>query len=229
VNRHERRAAKAMARGQAVDHAVAVHEAGHAVGRILVADSVGWGADDALDYIDIHPVPLKVGASAEPHALQVDGATGGQFLSRPMVKYLETKMQPEAFDTPRDGTEMRALFGEMRAAGIDIDTWLRAKCVEIVFGPMAEAKLKGRSFVLGDDGSIGDTEDLIYAGFLCGVAKERLAEAIGPNIEIAEGYIARPEVWRAILALADKIKLGRMNGRDAAAIIVRELAQSKSA
>jgi hypothetical protein len=40
------------------------------------------------------------------------------------------------------------------------------------------------------------------------------------------GYIARPEVWRAILALVDKIQVGRMNGRVAAAIITQALAQS---
>jgi hypothetical protein len=53
MNRHERRAAKALARGRKIDPVVAVHEAGHADGRILWADSPGWGAEEAVAYIDM--------------------------------------------------------------------------------------------------------------------------------------------------------------------------------
>lgn len=97
-----------------------------------------------------------------------------------------------------------------------------------MFGPMAEAKLTGRSFidVWSGEGSKRDVDDLSYFGFICGIAEERLAEAAGESIDIAEHYIARPEVWRAILALADKMKHGRMKGRVAAAIITRALAQA---
>lgn len=229
MNRHEKRAAKTMARGQAVDRVVSVHEAGHAVARTLVADSLGWNADEALEYIDIHPAPLAVGGRAEQREAQAEAATTGQFFSRPMVEFLRTKMSPEEFDASRNGNEMLALFSEMRAAGIDVDVWFAAKSIEILFGPMAEAKLTGRSFIdvwSGDSCKL-DAGDMIYAGFLCGIAEERLAEVIGDRIEIAKRYIARPEVWRAILALADKIKPGRMNGRVAAAIITRALAQSE--
>lgn len=127
MNRHERRAAKAIARGQAVDQVVAVHEAGHAVARILVADSLGWGADEALEYIDIHPAPLAMGVSAELRDLQAEAATWGQFLSRSMHEFLQAKMSPEAVDAARNGTEMLALFTELRAAGIDVDVWFRAR------------------------------------------------------------------------------------------------------
>jgi hypothetical protein len=214
-----------MTRRQPVDRVVAVHEAGHAVGRILVAESLGWGAEEALKYIAIHPVPLLIGVSAELHPLEAQAATWGPFLSRPMFEYLQTRMSPEEIDAERDGAAMRALFSEMRAAGLDLDVWFRARCIQTVFGPMAEAKLTGRSFdeVLRVDGSKGDLGDLIYAGFIRGIAEEHFAEAASQQIEIAKRYIARPEVWRAILTLADKIKLGRMDGRVAAAIITREL------
>lgn len=93
---------------------------------------------------------------------------------------------------------------------------------------MAEAKLTGKPFinVWSGDGSKMDVDDLNYAGFLCGIAEERLPEAAAESIQIAEQYIARPEAWRAILALADEIKPGRMSGRVAAAIITRALEKS---
>jgi hypothetical protein len=37
-------------------------------------------------------------------------------------------------------------------------------------------------------------------------------EVMGKNIDIAEDYLARPEVWPAILALAERLKPGRLNG-----------------
>jgi hypothetical protein len=228
MNRHERRAKKAVTQRQAVDRVIAVHEAGHAVARVLVADSLGWGPDEVLEHIDIHAAPLAMGVSAELRELQAEGATCGSFLSRPMYEFLQAKISPEAFDAARNGDEMRALFTEMRAAGIDVDVWFRAKIIEVVFGPMAEAKLTGRSFdaVWSGDGSEGDNGDLLNAGFICGIAEKRFWEAAGEIIDIAKQYIARPEVWGAILALADKMKPGRMNGRVAAAIITRALAQS---
>jgi hypothetical protein len=221
MNRRERRAVRARARGQAVDRMVAVHEAGHAVARLLVADSLGWSADEALKYIDI-------GEQLEPEAA---AANYGQFYSRSMLEFLQTKMSPEAIDAPRTGTELLALFSEMREAGIDVDAWFRARSIDILFGAIAEAKLTGRSFidVWKGDGCMSDVEDLHFAGFLSGIPEEQLAEVIGEHIEIAERYIARPEVWRAILALADKIKPGRMNGRVAVAIITRALGQSEVA
>lgn len=219
-----------MADDQAVDRVTAVHEAGHAVARILVAGSLGWGADEALEYIDIYPASLAMGV-AEQCDLQAEAATFGKFLSRPMFEFVQAKMPPEALDAQRDGTAILALFSEMRAAGIDLEVWFRAKSIEIVFGPMAEAKLTDRSFsdVWRGGGCKLDADDLTRAGLFCGFAKERFAEAVCNNIEIAEREIARPEVWRAILALADEIKPGRMNGRVAAAIITRALAESEVA
>jgi hypothetical protein len=47
MNRHERRAARARARHAAKNsnaHIVAVHEAGHAVARVLVAGELGYSS-----------------------------------------------------------------------------------------------------------------------------------------------------------------------------------------
>jgi hypothetical protein len=197
MNRHERRSAKAMTRGQAVDQVVAVHEAGHAVGRILVADSLGWGVDEALGNIDLYHVRGLVAVQAESRGLQAQAATTGLFFSRPMFEFVNARM-PEEIDACHDGAKLLELLTDMRAAGIDVDAWFRAKTIEVVLGPMAEAKLTGKSFedVFGGDGSRGDSEDLIYYGFISGIAEERLAEVACEHIEIAKSHIARPEVWR---------------------------------
>ena len=204
-----------------------MHEAGHAVGRILVADSLGWGVDEALENIDLDRVRDHAAVQAELRGLQAQAATTGPLFSRPMFEFATARMSPEEIDARYNGAQMLELLTDMRAAGIDVDVWFRAKTIEVVFGPMAEAELTGKSFldVFGGDGSRGDFEDLVYYGFICGIAEERVVEVAYEHIEIAKSQIARPEVWRAILALADKLKPGRMTGRKAAAIITRELSK----
>jgi hypothetical protein len=93
---------------------------------------------------------------------------------------------------------------------------------------MAEAKLTGESFdeVWSDYRSEADVMDVNSFGSLCGMTTDQIAEATSENIRIAEGYMVRAEVWRAVLALADK-KFGRTSGRVAACIIVRALASSE--
>lgn len=135
MNRHQKRAARVKARGREVDRVTAVHEAGHAVARVLVANSLGWSAHEAIEHIDIDPAPVAMEVGAQKRWLQIMGAVSGHFLSRPMEEFLQARMSAEALDARRDGTEMLALFTEMRAAGIDVDVWFHARSIEIVFGP----------------------------------------------------------------------------------------------
>jgi hypothetical protein len=55
----QRRAAKATARDRRVERKVALHEAGHCVGRILVAKLLGWSPNEAIFYVEIHPAPNR--------------------------------------------------------------------------------------------------------------------------------------------------------------------------
>ena len=121
-------------------------------------------------------------------------------------------------------------FARMRSAGIDVDLWCRAKCIETVFGPMAEAKLLGRSFdeVWNEESSEADRRDMLRNCKLCGMIPKQVDSAYAETIGTAKEYMGRPEVWRAILALADKLKPGRMKGRVAAGIITRALTPSES-
>jgi hypothetical protein len=56
MNRHERRAAKVRARLVAKNggsHIVAVHEAGHAIAKVLAAEELGYSINEAIDRIEI--------------------------------------------------------------------------------------------------------------------------------------------------------------------------------
>jgi hypothetical protein len=56
-----------MRRDQVIDRAVAIHEAGHAVGRVLVAGSLGWRPDEAIAYIDVHEAPSTISLVRRTH------------------------------------------------------------------------------------------------------------------------------------------------------------------
>ena len=51
MNRHQRRAAKASGNASTIDPVVAIHEAGHAVARILTAPDLGFSPECAITYI----------------------------------------------------------------------------------------------------------------------------------------------------------------------------------
>jgi hypothetical protein len=238
MNRRDRRAAKAMARNQSVDRVIAVHEAGHCVARVLVAASLGWDPDEVIECIDIHPAPIITGVVSldGTRRLLSQAVSWGQFLSKPMHEFLAAKM-PDTFAAALSGAplgngcDLVPIFGEMRAAGIDVDWWFRAKSIESIFGPMAEATLIGKPFeeAWNDYSSEDDKRGILYAGGLCGMTDDQIATATIENVYIAEECMTKPNVWRAISALADSLKYGRTSGRKAAAIITGVLAQSEPA
>jgi hypothetical protein len=209
-NRRLRRAAKALSRGKSPDLEVAVHEAGHCVGRYLTANSLGWDAEAAIAEIKLHP--------SLPGVYQGGGITWGQFLSKSMHDFMTARAAIEA-----SGQELLPLFAEMRASGIDLDWWFRAKSIELIFGPMAEARLIQKSFgdVWTDATCEGDFQGIMHAGKLCGMTVDQIFESIDANISLAEQFVAPLMVWNAIMALARRLEYGRMSGRVAVATIRR--------
>jgi hypothetical protein len=137
MNRKQRRAAKAAARRQRIDPVVAVHESGHCVGRILVADSLGWRPDEAINSVVLHPVSIADGKISVDgtQELRSQAITYGMMMSKPMDQFLRERL-PQHFPRGRlEYNDIRPLIPDMRATGIDIDWWYRAKCIEAVFGP----------------------------------------------------------------------------------------------
>ncbi len=90
---------------------------------------------------------------------------------------------------------------------------------------MAEAKLIDKPFdvVWNDYSSEDDVASVIKIGKLCEMTADKIAKATQENIHLAEQYMAAPEVWRAILQLADSLKYGRTSGRTAAAMLIPAL------
>jgi hypothetical protein len=222
LNRRQRRAAKAAARGRRVDRRIAVHEAGHAVGRVLVAGLLGWDIGEIINSVEIRAASIDVGVSQDGLASLVSQATTyGPFLSKPMEDFLRARNAKLDIAAVTD-----AAVTEMRAAGIDVDGWLRAESLVCVFGPMAEATLVGRCYddALGDYSSEADLADIVRSGDLCGKTRAETAEVINEAVGIAHHLMAeQPGVWPAILALADNLKFGRNDGREAAATIVKAM------
>jgi hypothetical protein len=218
MNRKKRRSAKAAACHQP-ELTVRVHEAGHCVGRVLVAVSLGRSVYEAIDRIDI---PL--GAA--------EATTWGHLLSKPMQDFLQSRMPAKFRNLEQiEHAQVAALAPEMRAAGIDLPWWFQAKSIELIFGPMAEARLLSKPFddVWNADTSEGDIFGLVSAGSLCGMSIDEIAEATSGNIQIVEGLLAtRPELWRAITALADTFTFGRNDGRKAVDIIMSVLSEQGS-
>ena len=148
MKRHERRAAKAKAKGQSIDRAVAVHEAGHAVGRFLTGARLGHGPETAISYIDVHAVPVAEGSQSFDGRmdLRTQATTFGPMLS----KALEEFIRIDAFSDGPGGElplkEVARILQKARGAGLDVDDWFRAKGFSNVLGPMAEAKFLGKPF-----------------------------------------------------------------------------------
>jgi hypothetical protein len=62
MNRHQRRAAEAQDTSKKLDPAVAIHEAGHAVARVLGAADFGLPAEKMISHIDVG-TPENLGES----------------------------------------------------------------------------------------------------------------------------------------------------------------------
>ncbi len=127
--------------------------------------------------------------------------------------------------TPNRYAELASCIAEMREAGMDVDAWFTTKIIELILGPMAEAKFLGKSFddVFGDYSSEDDFGDIARLGDLCGKTQREIAEAIVENIGIAEWLIERPEVWRAVQSAAESFTYGRNDGRKTVKIILEAL------
>jgi hypothetical protein len=60
-------------------------------------------------------------------------------------------------------------------------------------------------------------------GNLCGMALDQIIETVNQMIAVVEDRIAEPQIWQAIVAVADSLKFGRNDGQAIARIITREL------
>jgi hypothetical protein len=233
MNRHERRAAKAAARSAKIDRVVAVHEAGHAVARFLTAADLGFSTNDAISYIEVAPDAGMTKSVDKRMTLRTQATTFGPMLSKEIQEMFEGECTSLGGLSGRPAFEaLSEIITKARSAGIDVNKWLRAKSLISVFGAAAEARYTSKSFegvwksyeceddrrLAVQDCMIGGTTEVADIGTLLDEAEAA-----------AENLIERPEVWRAVLALADRLPAaGRFDGKKAASIIERALARANN-
>src|SRR5262245_6178225 len=111
MSRKERHASAARIGRSGIDRVVAIHEAGHAVGLVLTAPMLGWRHDEVLNRIEVQTTPVAFGVW--------QATTSGPFLSKPMENYCWIHRVRDVVDA--------ALFADMRAAGLDLTSWFKAR------------------------------------------------------------------------------------------------------
>jgi hypothetical protein len=224
MNKHQRRAEKAAARSKSVDRVIRVHEAGHCLGRYVTAPLFGWAPDEVIFGVDVYATRSQtyVPSLDASRVLGVEATTWGMFLSKPMDNFLRAKHVDPAGISQKDIDA--SFFSEMRGAGIDVDMWFLARTIFAICGPLAEANVTGKAFdeVFNDYSSEHDMQGIAHEGTLIGMSTEQIEEAIAKALAVAEAHIAKPAVWRAILAVANKIHSGRTPGQ----VIVRAIEQA---
>jgi hypothetical protein len=223
MNRSQRRAARAKGRVGKLDRVVAVHEAGHAVARILVADDFGWPPEKMIGYIE-----LGLAQAVGSVRMVAQGITFGPRVSAELQLI---------FDRTVAGTDRNAItkqhikdtFAAARSEGIDVDRWLRARMLIMTLASGAEAMHTGRSIreVWTSPESESDRWYAFQDGYDAGLADGQIEHFVREALERSEELIRQETVQRAIKALADAIPdRGRMPGCQAAFIINQVLQAS---
>jgi hypothetical protein len=224
LNRRQRRAL----RGQRPDLVVAVHEAGHCVGRVLTAPYLGRQPQEIIKCIEIHPPGDELSVLGLAQCGRCQAITLGPFLSKPMQGFFAKQLgeKRRAANQPSDrSAELWALIPKMRKAGIDVDSWFRATTLQAICGPMAEARLIEKEFeaIWNDECSELDLNGTVCAGCSIGLDSGQIASVIEEMVDLAKAQFTRFDVWQAIMSLSAQFKFGRNSGREAAEIILRQL------
>jgi hypothetical protein len=218
MNRRERRIAASHVRKAELDPIIAIHEAGHAVARYLTAAEMGFPVEESIIHIEISP-GTSLGASSDGRTYLVSQAvTFGPMFSAEIN---------ELVGATTDLAEITGLVAAAVARGFDISTWLEARALITVFGPMAEAVARRKSFhdVWESYESEADVRSLVRDGVIGGLRDKELDSLLNKTVERAAAMLQRPEILTAINALAEALpEAGRMEGKDAAAIIGRAMA-----
>jgi hypothetical protein len=220
MNRQARRATRAQSKSPKLDSVLAIHEAGHAVGRIMKAQSMGFANDEAIEEIDMSPAHLSGTCG------MVQATTYGPMFSRPMNDYLLANAR-EARLVSRETLIVDVAM--CKSAGIDVMGWAKCKAVIGMFGPVAEAMFTARDVHEVVDGPecATDLEGVFRDCSLAGMSAEEGAAAVDFGINTAARMLKIPNVKRAVEVLAASLpSAGRMKGTRAARIIEQALGWS---
>jgi len=121
-----------------------------------------------------------------------------------------------------------------RAAGADIERWFRARVFQQVSGPISEAIASKRPFIDIWNGHGWDADDdrrsLAFHVEIANVGRRKRASTINRMAVVSASLMDKPQVWAAVLALAEKLPaFGLMDGRKAVGIISSVVPESELA
>jgi hypothetical protein len=200
VNRNARRVSQAPK--NSVDRVTAIHEAGHAVGRLLTARELGYSPEQA-----VHSISISVGSTIR--------SADGKVLSFPQATCYGPAVSLQlhrAYQRAYPGCEL-IRPDELNAKVLKIGTAnervasARAKMIIAAMGPAAEARFVGAQWaeIAFSNACEGDLIDLHRAAQVLGRHDHHLTDAIHASGAKAMELVAVAEIWNAIKAIAAKI------------------------
>jgi hypothetical protein len=213
MNRRLQGGASAKSRGAKLDPIVAIHEAGHALGRYITAAEMGVTEEQSITHIEIAPGTELGESSDRRYRLVSQAVTFGPMFSAELNHLI---------DGETDLALVSNLIRDAIARGFEISNWLEARALIAVLGPMAEAIVSQKTFydVWDSDACESDQKGLFRDCVLAGMGLEYMDSLVRRAAEKAAGLFQRPEVVAAVKALANALpKSGVMSGKDAVAII----------
>lgn len=185
---------------------IAVHEAGHAVARVLSIGRVGITNENAIRWIEM--------AEGTPHCSVFELP-----LNMPGLKeFGEREGIREGIPWKVD--QWRKLFSFM---GIDPLDWASVRVFELTAGAAAQAKFIDASFasVWYDYGCSDDRQNVIETCQRIGLNGSEATRLFAERAEEACTSMDRTDVWRAVITLAERLPVtGRIQG-DAVVSIVQ--------
>ena len=233
MNRHERRKAKALSRlGHKSDGptVVAVHEAGHAVAKVLAIGELGYSIHEAIEYIVMGTNKSLARSANRKMMLRSQGVTFGHTFSKDMAAAASRESVPSlpfrAWGAkPLDLVQNRRAS---RAAGADVGKWFRARVFDAVTGSIAEAIFTKQTFhdVWNGYQAESDQISVVRDAHISGISTNEINSTIDRMAALSAYLMEKPEVWAGVLALANKLPpVGRMDGDEAVAIITKALSE----
>jgi hypothetical protein len=227
MNIHEQRAALSKLRRSKDSELlhVAIHEAGHAVAKLVVAGEMGLTLDKAISQIEIaSEVIATPGEGACP---RTQGVTYGPMFSREI-----TEASQHVLSAVVNNATVRAQVDAARTAGADIDRWFRARVFDGVSGCMAEALSRRMSFhdVWTSDEAAGDMATTLCDADIAQISERDVERTIDRMAALSALVLGKSAVWRAVRGLAKTLQRRPVTkGTRAVAVVKSSLSEMELA
>lgn len=205
---------------------IAVHEAGHIVGRFLTADLMGYDPAGCVAYVDMH----------DPYSQPPYEGSDGQIYSEGAVTFgpqFSKEINDAIAASGRDALTLStaASIYIARTNGADVNKWAKAKLMIALAGPIAEGIDRNISFaeVLRLTECQNDFADAKATCLSLGWSDEESAAAMTAAANVVYDNFEKSDVWARLLKLAAILPAeGRVVGSQAWAIYSHALTETNS-